>query len=223
MHFSKDSSNHFHRRILLSKYVFFIGKNFKEIFKIANQQPTQQSPPVTTSLESPATPTSSQTNHPQSSTRISFRQNPYTFEERLSLISEPLEPVVRHAPLSEPQNEQTYNIYPWLQQDLTRTRHLSQNQNTTPIDGQIIPPPPLQSTSQQNTSNKPSDYLDSTPTSEQIRENTFILPFLTQRLPDWMTQAFTQGEPNLVNGPVEISSETSLSLPGTLSIPSTLQ
>ena len=43
----------------------------------------------------------------------------------------------------------------------------------------------------------------------------------TQRLPRWMTQAFTQGEPNLVNDPIEISSDTSLSLPETLSLPST--
>ena len=35
-----------------------------------------------------------------------------------------------------------------------------------------------------------------------------------------MTQAFTQGEPNLVNEAVEISSEISLSLPKTLSLPS---
>ena len=36
-----------------------------------------------------------------------------------------------------------------------------------------------------------------------------------------MTQAFTQGEPNLVNDPIEISSVTFLSLPETLSLPST--
>ena len=35
-----------------------------------------------------------------------------------------------------------------------------------------------------------------------------------------MTQAFTQGEPNLVNEAVEISSQISLSLPKTLSLPS---
>ena len=38
-----------------------------------------------------------------------------------------------------------------------------------------------------------------------------------------MTQAFTQGEPNLVNDPIEFSSETSLSLPVTLSLPSISQ
>ena len=36
-----------------------------------------------------------------------------------------------------------------------------------------------------------------------------------------MTQAFTQGESNLVNDPIDISSDTSLSLPETLSLPST--
>ena len=36
-----------------------------------------------------------------------------------------------------------------------------------------------------------------------------------------MTQAFTQCEQNLVNDPIEISSDRSLSLPETLSLPST--
>ena len=36
-----------------------------------------------------------------------------------------------------------------------------------------------------------------------------------------MTQPFTQGEPNLVNEPIDISSDTSLSLPEILSLPST--
>ena len=36
-----------------------------------------------------------------------------------------------------------------------------------------------------------------------------------------MTQAFTQGEPNLVNDPIDISSDTSLSLQETLSLPPT--
>ena len=81
------------------------------------------------------TPTSTQTNHPQSSTRISFQENPYTLKEKHSLLSEPLEPVIRHAPLSEPQYERTYNIYHSVQQDLNRTRqrHPIQNQNTSTI------------------------------------------------------------------------------------------
>ena len=95
-----------------------------KLFKIANQQPPHQSTP-TTSQENPTTPTNTQ--NPQSSTLISFQDNPYTFEERYAWLSEPLEPVVRQAPLSEPQNEPTYNIYLHLQQDLNIVRHISQN------------------------------------------------------------------------------------------------
>ena len=36
-----------------------------------------------------------------------------------------------------------------------------------------------------------------------------------------MTHAFTQGELNLANDPLDVSTETSLSLPETLSLPST--
>ena len=36
-----------------------------------------------------------------------------------------------------------------------------------------------------------------------------------------MTQTFTQGEPNLVNEPTDISSDTCLAIPETLSLPST--
>ena len=173
-------------------------------------------------------------------------------------MSEPLEPVVRHASLSEPQYEPVYNIYATPQQDLNRTRQPSQNQNTPAINRQIKhsrrnrnlttprvqfiipssptlnplnlfsstnqstpPPAPLQSSSQQNTPNIPSDYLGSTPTSEQIRENPFNPPTSTQHLPHWMTQNFSQGEPNLVYEPIDISSEKSLSIPETLSLPST--
>ena len=82
----------------------FNSENFS---KIANQQPSHQSQP-TTSQENPTTPTNTQ--NPQSSTRISFQENPYTFEERHARLSEPLELVVRQAPLSEPQDEPTYNI-----------------------------------------------------------------------------------------------------------------
>ena len=64
----------------------------------------------------PTTPTSSQTSQPQSSTRISYAENPYTFEERHASLSEPLEPAIRQAPLSEPQYGPTNNIYPPLQQ-----------------------------------------------------------------------------------------------------------
>ena len=126
------------------------------------------------------------------------------FEERHARLSEPLEPVQRQAPLSEP----TYNLYPTLPQELSRIRNISQNQNKIEINRQIIHPrrnrsfqtPKVQfdilqsptpttseiSTSklpetptllsQQSTSNIPSDYLGSTPTSAQIHENPFNPP-----------------------------------------------
>ena len=74
---------------------------------------------------------------------------------------------------------------------------------------------------QQNTSKNHSDYLGSTPTSEQIRENPFNPPTTTEHLAFWMTQAFTQGNPNLVIDPIDFSSDTCLSLTETLSLPST--
>ena len=160
----------------------------------------------------PTTPTNTQ--NPQSSTRNSFQDYPYTFEERHAPLFEPFEPVVRHAPLSEPQYEPTNNIYPPLQQDLNRVRHISQNQNTLEIKRQFIHPrrnrnfqtprvhfsipqsptpnpldlsgstlpdtPPI--ASQQSTSNLPSDYLGSTATSEQVRENPFNPPVTTEHL-----------------------------------------
>ena len=58
-----------------------------------------------------------------------------------------------------------------------------------------------QTPSQQNTSNIPSDCLDSTSTSEQIREIPFDPPATTKHLPYWIKQVITQSEPNLVNNP----------------------
>ena len=76
--------------------------------------------------------------------------------------------------------------------------------------------------SQHSTSNIPSDYLGSTPTSQQIRENPFNPPDTTERPPYWTTHSYIQGEPNIVNEPIDISSVTTLSsLPETLSLPST--
>ena len=89
-----------------------------KFFTNVNQQPPQQSPP-STSQEPPITPTNTQTNNHQSSTRISFQDNPYTIEERLARLSEPLEPVIRRAPLSEPQYEPLYTIYPLSNRILT--------------------------------------------------------------------------------------------------------
>ena len=75
----------------------------------------------------------------------------------------------------------------------------------------------------------PSDYLGSTPTSEKIYENPFNHLTSTQHLspptmdpisvshfptsPTSLTQAFTQGESILISDPIDISSDTSLSLP----------
>ena len=104
----------------------------KHISTIANQPPQNPSSP-TSPQEKPTVPTTTQ--NPQTSTRISFQDNPYTFE-RHARLSEPLEPVQRQASLSEP----TYNLYPTLQQDLNRIRHTSQNQNTIEVNRQIIHP-----------------------------------------------------------------------------------
>ena len=163
----------------------------RTLSKIANQQSQTQSS-STSSQENPEIPTTS------------FQDNPYTFEERHARLSEPLEPVQRQAPLSEP----TYNLYPTLPQKLGRIRNISQNQNTVEINRQImhprrnrsfqtskvhfgIPQSPTPTTSEvssstlsetptllshQSTSNIPSDYLGSTPTSEQIRDNPFNPP-----------------------------------------------
>ena len=146
-------------------------------------------------------------------------------------------------------SEPTYNLYPTLQQDLNRIRHITQNQNTLDINRQIIhprrnrnfqtprvtfsiPQSPTPSSSENSsitlpdtptlTPNIHSENLGSTPTSAQIRENPFNPPNPNERLPHWATQSYPQGEPNLVNDPIDTSSETTFSsLPETLSLPST--
>ena len=97
-----------------------------------NQPPQNPSSP-TSPQENPTVPTTTQ--KPQTSTRISFQDYPYTFE-RQARLSEPLEPIQRQASLSEP----TYNLYPTLQQDLNRIRPISQNQNTIEVNRQILHP-----------------------------------------------------------------------------------
>ena len=227
---------------LLTKILIYT----EQISKIANQPAPNPSSP-TSPQENPKVPTTTQ--NPQTSKRISFQDNPYTFE-RHARLSEPLEPVQRQASLSEP----TYNLYPTLQQDSNRIRHISQNQNTIEVNRQIIhprrnrnfqtpritfsiPQSPTPSSSenssitlpdtptltpQQSTPNIQSENLGSTPTSAQIRENPFNPPNPNERLPYWITQSHTQGEPNLVNDPIDTSSDTTLSsLPETLSLPST--
>ena len=146
-------------------------------------------------------------------------------------------------------SEPTYNLYPTLQQVLNRIRHISQNQNKIEVNRQIIhprrnrnfqtpritfsiPQSPTPSSSENSsitlpdtptlTPNIHSEHLGSTPTSAQIRENPFNPPNPNERLPHWATQSYSQGEPNLVNDPIDTSSETTFSsLPETLSLPST--
>ena len=215
----------------------FPNKNstLNKLFKNANQPPPNQ-PQPTTSQESPITPTT--TNNPPPSTRVSFRDNPYTFEERHVRLSEPLDPVHCQAPLSEA----TYNLYPTLQQDLNRVRNISQNQNTLEIKRQIIHPrrkrnfpnPRIQFNKPESptptTSELSSSTIPETPIRifgfncnlKKIRENPFNPPDTTERPPYWSTHSYTQGEPNLVNEPIDISSDTTISsLPETLSLPST--
>ena len=61
-----------------------------------------------------------------------------------------------------------------------------------------------QTSSQQNTSNIPLDFLGSTPTSEQVREVPFNPPATTEQLPYWVTHVFPHGESNLVNDPIDV-------------------
>ena len=172
--------------------------------------------------------------------------------ERHARLSEPLEPVQRQAILSEPtnnlyptlpqelsriknisQNQNTIEInrqviHPRRNRNFQTPRvHFDIPQSPTPTTSEIssstLPETPTL-LSQQSTSNIPSDHLGSTPTSEQIRENPFNPPppNPTARLPYWATHSYTQGEPNLVNDPIDISTDTTLSsLPETLSLPST--
>ena len=82
-------------------------EQYSKTFKIANQQSNKQTPPTTTCHDPPKKPTSGQTNQSQSSTRISFQENPYTFEERHASLSESLIPATRQEHLSERQYETT--------------------------------------------------------------------------------------------------------------------
>ena len=113
-------------------------------------------------------------------------------------------------------------------QDETENSHyvqlnIPQSPTSNPLDlsSSTLSNTPL-TVSQQSTSNFPSDYLGSTPTSEQSRENPFNSPATTERLPYWVAHKYPHGEPNLVNNPVDVSFDTTLStLPETLSPPST--
>ena len=101
--------------------------------------------------------------------------------------------------------------------------NIPQSPTSSPLDlsSSTLPDTPP-TDSQRSASNIPSDYLGSTPTSEQIRENPFNNPTTTERPPYWVTNKYAHGETNLVNNPINISFDTTLStLPETLSLPST--
>ena len=99
------------------------------LFKVAYQQPTQQSPPTTTSQESPKTPTSSQTNHPQSSIRIPFQENPFTFEEKKSIVIRTFNTRSSPRTSKRPTIQTNIQYKTSLHQDLNRTRYPSKKLN----------------------------------------------------------------------------------------------
>ena len=134
---------------------------------------------------------------------------------------------IRH--ISQNQNTLEVNrqiIHPRRNRNFQTPRvHFDIPQSPTPTTSELssstLPETPTL-LSQHSTSNIPSDYLGSTPTSQQIRENPFNSPDTTERPTYWTTHSYTQGEPNIVNEPIDISSDTTLSsLPETLSLPST--
>ena len=134
---------------------------------------------------------------------------------------------IRHT--SQNQNTVEINrqiIHPRRNKNFQTPRvHFDIPQSPTPptpeISSNTLPETPTL-LSQLSTSSIPSDYLGSTPTSEQIREYPFNPPNPTARLPYWETHSYTQGEPNIVNEPIDISTDTTpSSLPETLSLPST--
>ena len=81
---------------------------------------------------------SSQTSQPQSSARISFQENLYTFDGRHASLSEPLLTAIRQAPLGEPQYETAYNTYRSFLQDLNMQ---SKTKIKSKVDRQFIHPP----------------------------------------------------------------------------------
>ena len=120
------------------------------------------------------------------------------------------------------------NIHPRRNRNLTTPRvqfNIPSSPTSTPLDlfqsSIQSTPPPLILTSPQQTPNILSDYLGSTLISKKIRENHFNHPTSTHRLPLWMTQTFSRYEPNHVNKPIKISTETPLSISETLFLPST--
>ena len=101
--------------------------------------------------------------------------------------------------------------------------HFNIPQSPTPTTSEFSSSPLPESLtlrSQQSISNIPSDYLGYHITASPRKP--FNPPDTTERPPYWTTHSFTQGEPNIVNEPIDISSDTALSsLPEALSLPST--
>ena len=110
---------------------------------------------------------------------------------------------VRH--ISQNQNTLEINrqiIHPQKYRNFQTPRvHFNIPQSPTPTTSELssstLPETPTL-LSQQSISNIPSDYLGSTPTLEQIRENPFNPPNTTERPPYWLTHSYTQSELNLV-------------------------
>ena len=117
------------------------------------------------------------------------------------------------------QNQNTFEIHrqiihPRTNRNFQTPRvHFDIPQSPTPTTSELssstLPETPTL-LSQQSISYIPSDYLGSTPTSQQIRENPFNPPDTTERPPYWTTHSYTQGEPKIVNEPRDISSNTTL-------------
>ena len=111
---------------------------------------------------------------------------------------------VRH--ISQNQNTLEINkqiIHPRRNRNFQTPRvHFNIPQSPTPTTSELSSstlPETLTFSSLQSISNIPSDYLGSTPTSEQIQENPFNPPDTTERPSYWSTDSYTQSEPNLVN------------------------
>ena len=96
--------------------------------KIANQNPNKDYPRKSTPTSINNTCTLSNKSKTIINRHLICRK-PYTFEERHASLSEPSVPVFRRAPLSEPQYKPTHKFCPSLQQDLNRSKHLSQKYN----------------------------------------------------------------------------------------------
>ena len=111
---------------------------------------------------------------------------------------------VRH--ISQNQNTSEIHreiIHPRRKRNFQTPRvHFDIPQSPTPTTSELssstLPETPTL-VSQHSTSNIPSDYLGSTPTSQQIRENPFNPADTTERPSYWTIHSYTQGDPNIIN------------------------